>query len=236
MTMTTVKDVMTREVLTVTRETPLKDVARILVDAGVAGVPVVEDGVVVGVVSEADLLVKEQGPGAIRRRRLARLIGESEATRRQLAKVAARTAGEAMTAPAIVIGPTRSLAEAAAVMNEHQVNRLPVVEDGRLVGIVARADLVRAYLRTDEDLLRTIQEDVLLRILWLDPATFDVAVRDGEASIRGHVERRSTARIVEETIAMVPGLVSLHAQIGWTLDDRDVRPAVRDAVFPFRVE
>ena len=235
--MMTIRDVMTTSVLTVRPETPLKDVARLLIDGDVSGVPVVdEDGAVLGVVSEGDFLVKEQGPQALRHRRLARLLGESEATQRQIGKLAARTAGEAMTAPAITMEPTRAIQDAAAVMTERRVNRLPVVESGRLIGIVTRADLVRAYLRTDDELVRTIRQDVLHRILWLDPATFDVTVHDGEAVVRGSVERRSTARIVEEAIAMVPGIVSLTADVRWSFDDRDLVPASREVAFPYGIE
>lgn len=231
--MLTVRDAMTTHVVTVGPDAQLKDVARILIDAGISGLPVVDDrGAVLGVVSEADFLIKGQGAQAVRHRRLARLIGESEATREQLAKLAARTAGEAMTGPAITIEPGRLLQQAAAVMTEHQVNRLPVVEDGRLVGIITRADLVRAYLRSDAELARVIREDVLLRVLWLDPAGFDVDVTNGVARVRGHVERRSTAAIVEEAISMVPGIVTVAADIRWTVDDRDIRPAAADAVFP----
>lgn len=231
--MLTVRDAMTTHVVTVGPDAQLKDVARILIDAGISGLPVVDDrGAVLGVVSEADFLIKGQGAQAVRHRRLARLIGESEATREQLAKLAARTAGEAMTGPAITIEPGRLLQQAAAVMTEHQVNRLPVVEGGRLVGIITRADLVRAYLRSDAELARVIREDVLLRVLWLDPAGFDVDVTNGVARVRGHVERRSTAAIVEETISMVPGIVTVATDIRWTVDDRDIRPAAADAVFP----
>lgn len=231
--MMTIRDVMTRSVLTAQADTPLKDVARLLIDSDVSGVPVVDgQGAVLGVVSEADFLVKEQGPQALRHRRLARLLGESEATRRQLGKLAARTAGEAMTSPAITVEPSRSIQDAAALMTERHVNRLPVVEDGCLIGIVTRADLVRAYLRTDEELVQTIRQDVLHRILWLDPATFDISVHNGEATIRGNVERRSTAAMVEETIGLVPGIVAVHADIRWGLDDRDLRPAERDPAFP----
>jgi CBS domain-containing protein len=235
--MMTIRDVMTTSVLTVRPDTPLKDVARLLIDSDVSGVPVIDDqGAVLGVVSEGDFLVKEQGPQALRHRRLARLLGESEATRRQIGKVAARTAGEAMTTPAVTMEPSRSIQDAAAVMTERRVNRLPVVESGRLIGIVTRADLVRAYLRTDEELVRTIRQDVLHRVLWLDPASFDVTVHNGEAVVRGNVERRSTARIVEEAIAMVPGIDSLTADVGWSFDDRDLVPASRDVAFPYGIE
>jgi CBS domain-containing protein len=231
--MLTVRDAMTWPVVTVHAETPLKDVARVLIDAGVSGIPVVgADGAVVGVVSEADFLFKGQGAGAVRHPRLARLIGDTRESRQQLGKLTARTAGEAMTAPALTIEPTRSLQAAAARMTEHGVNRLPVVEAGRLVGIITRADLVRAYLRTDDELAATIRDDVLFGLLWLDPRSFTVAVQNGEATVSGHVDRRSTAKIVEETIAMVPGIIAVTVRLSWSVDDRELQPAAVDPVFP----
>jgi CBS domain-containing protein len=229
-----IADVMTKPVLTVRRNTPLKDVARLLIDSGVSGLPVVDDdGAVVGVISEADFLVKEQGAGEIHHRRLARLLGESDETRHQIDVISARSAGEAMTSPAVTIEAARPIREAATIMTSRRVNRLPVVDQGRLVGIVTRADLVRAYVRTDEELVRTIREEVLLRILWIDPDGFEVAVVNGVATISGQAERRSTAEIIEETVRMVPGIVAVTADIRWSVDDRDVKPAEHDAVFPF---
>ena len=224
---------MASPVITVQPETPLKDVARLLINHGVSGVPVVDAaGAVLGVVSEGDFLVKEQGAGEIHHRRLARLFGESAEAQAKLGKVEARTAGEAMTSPAITVAPGNAIRDAAALMTRQSVNRLPVVEHDRLVGIVTRADLLRAYLRSDQELERVVREDVVLRMLWLDPATFDISVRNGEATIRGHVERRSTAEIIEHSVRMVPGIVAVHVDLPWSMDDRDLRPAERDAVFP----
>jgi len=117
-------------------------------------------------------------------------------------------------------------------MTARGVNRLPVVDDGRLVGIVTRADLVRAYVRSDEELAATIRDDVLLRILWLDPAGFTVAVHDGVASISGRVERRSTAEMIERAVSMVPGIVNVAADLPWAVDDSRDEPASLDLVFP----
>ena len=232
--MMTVRDVMSPSVVSVHRGTPLKEVALLLIDNRISGVPVIDvDGTVLGVVSEADLLMKEQGPDAIRHRPLARFIGESRESRTQLAKLEAVTAGEAMTAPAITIGSRHRITEAAAVMTAKRVNRLPVVDSGRLVGIVTRADLVRAYVRSDDELARTIREDVLLRILWLDPSLFTVEVVDGRATIGGHVERRSTAEMVGRTVAMVPGIVDVQATVTWSTDDSRNQPVELDPVFPF---
>ncbi len=232
--MNTVRAVMTQPAISVRVGTPLKDVAQILLDRRISGLPVVDDGgVVLGIVSEADFLVKEQGPDAISHRHLARFRGESEASRAQLAKLAATTAGEAMTAPAVTITSGTRISEAAAIMTRRGFNRLPVVDDGRLIGIVTRADLVRAYVRSDEQLARTIREDVLLRILWLDPTLFTVVVRNGSASISGRVERRSMAEMVEGAVGMVPGLIDVHADVTWTMDDSQFQPASVDLAFPY---
>jgi CBS domain-containing protein len=232
--MMTVRDVMTRSVITVKRDTPLKEVARLLIDDRISGVPVVDpDGSIAGVVSEADLLIKEQGADAVRHRPLAWLLGESEGTRGQLDKLAAVTAEEAMTAPAVMIGSDRPIHEAAAVMTKRGVNRIPVVDEGRLVGIVTRADLVRAYLRSDEELAETIRSDVILRILWLDPAPFVVDVQDGIASISGRVDRRSTAEMLERAVAMVPGIVQVRSAVAWSTDDSRLAPGDLDQIIPF---
>jgi CBS domain-containing protein len=232
--MMTVRDVMTYPVVTVLRSTPLKEVARVLIDNGISGVPVLDvEGALLGVVSEADLLVKEQGAGAIHHRHLARLLGESRESRAQTVKLAAITAAEAMSSPAITITPGRPIFEAAAIMTARHVNRLPVVEDGRLLGIVSRADLVRAYVRSDGELEATIREDVILRSLWLDPTHFTVLVEDGVASVGGHVERRSTAEMLEQAVRMVPGIVDVHVNVRWSMDDERVKPVTTDPVFPY---
>ncbi len=233
--MLTIRDVMVRTVVTVGPRTPLKDVAQSLIDHRISGLPVVDDdGSVLGVVSEADVLLKEGGADAIKHRSLARVRGESREARAQLAKVAASTAGEAMTAPAITIGPDGSIAEAAALMTGRRVNRLPVVEGGHLVGIVSRADLVRAFIRSDDELARIIREDVLLRVLWLDPELFTVEVVDGLAGIGGHVERRSTTEMIERCIGLVPGIVGVRMSVGWSLDDSRREPTGGDPVgLPF---
>ena len=229
--MLTVRDVMSRPALTVHPETPLKDVARLLVDHRISGLPVTDhDGRVVGVISEADLLLKEQGAANIAHRRLARLLGESTETRSQLAKLAATSAGDAMTAPAITIVGDRPLAEAAALMTGRGINRLPVVDDGALIGVVSRADLVRAYIRSDDELGAVVREEVLHRALWLDPLGFDVTVRDGIVRIRGSVGRRSTAAVIERVTALIPGVVSVACDVSWETDDGDLVAPERDLV------
>lgn len=230
--MRTVREVMTASVVSVGPDTPIKEVARLLAERRISGLPVVgEDGAILGVVTEGDLLVKERDLGAIGRRPLARIFGESRDMRSLRAKAAARTAGEAMSAPAITVDGDAPIHEAASVMIERKVNRLPVVDGGRLVGIVARADIVRTLARSDADLAEDIRRDALWRALWIDPATFDVRVDNGVATLTGKVTRRSTAAIVERVVGSVPGIVGVVADIEWSIDDHDHDVAPPD-VFP----
>jgi CBS domain-containing protein len=230
-----VRDLMTPEVVTVRPTTPIKDVAKLLVEHRISGMPVVDDGGrVVGVVSEGDLIVKEQGVDSVERRPLARIFGDSTETREQLAKVVALTAGDAMSAPAVTISVDALVSEAAATMTRNRVNRLPVVEGRELVGVVSRADVVRAFVRTDQELSEAIREDVLYRTLWLDPSLFDVVVTNGKAVVRGEVERRSEAEMIERIAVMVPGIVGVETELSWKLDDRQIKAPERDLVSPYK--
>jgi CBS domain-containing protein len=199
-----VKDVMTRDVVTVTPDTSLKDVARKLVELGISGTPVVDDdGSIVGVISEADLLTKErrepEDGGA-----LARLMRRADPAEK--AKYAARTAREAMTSPAITIEGYWTIPTAAQVMLDRSVNRLPVVRQGRLVGVVTRADLVRAFARSDEEIAREVREQITLQDgMWLGNRTADVRVEAGETALTGSVRRRRDAELLPKIVAAVPG-------------------------------
>jgi CBS domain-containing protein len=216
-----VADVMTRTVVAVSPETPLKDVAALMVAKGISGVPVVDAaGTVVGVVSEADFVIKERGAEGVRHRLLARVFGESKQTKRELAKIEATTAGEAMTSPAVTVEAADALKWAAEVMAGRKINRLPVVEDGRLVGIVTRADVVRAFVRPDAELERLVRDEVLAKTaFWLEPEAFDVTVRAGVVQIAGRVERRSLAETIVDVTRRLGGVVGVESGLTWEIDD-----------------
>jgi CBS domain-containing protein len=208
-----VKDVMTPEVATVTPDTSLKQVAELLVARRISGVPVCDAaGVVVGIVSEGDIVRHEGGP--TERPPLVRLVTAADG------RAPTRTAGEAMTSPAVTIGPERAVAAAAKLMVEAGVNRLPVVENGALVGIVSRADLVRAFVRSDEEIALELRDDVLERTLWLSPDAVEIAVADGEVRLTGDLPRRSDAELLLWFARRVPGVVSVDARLTWGFDDR----------------
>jgi CBS domain-containing protein len=212
-----VGQVMTRDVVSVTPETPLKDVATLLVERGISGLPVRDqDGTVVGVLSEADLLVKQGGPQRKSGGVFAWLVDTASAP--DVVKLRAHSAGEAMTSPAITVGAETPVAEAARTMVELGVNRLPVVEDGRLVGIVTRADLVRLFTRSDEEIAREIREDVAGRMLWIDANRLEVEVERGEVRLRGQLDTELEAELLERRIPLVAGVVGVRSELTWALD------------------
>jgi CBS domain-containing protein len=206
-----VERIMTRDVLTVAPELPLKQVAALLTDNHISGAPVCDaDGAVVGVVSEADILRRAEGVppnvGGRFRWLIHRLDGE-------LGKVAARTAGEAMTSPPLTIRPTQPVAEAAQLMLQHRINRLPVVRRGALVGILSRADVLRAFERPDSELEEEIREDVLREALWMTPEAFHVHVEDGVVTLRGRVATEQDAVDVVRFVRRVPGVLDVSADL-----------------------
>ena len=144
----------------------VKEVARIFVEKGITGLPVCDARHhVVGVVSAGDVLYKEHDPldkGRRRRPRWPRGRGAAAI------KSKALIVREAMTSPPVTISPWSSASEAARLMTEHGVNRLPVVKGDALVGIVTRSDLVRAFIRSDEEIERELREEVLEQTMWLD--------------------------------------------------------------------
>jgi CBS domain-containing protein len=208
-----VSDVMTTAVVTVSSETPLRDVAVMLTERRISGLPVVDDGRVVGVVSEGDILAKERGRVA-ERRGLFGVLLDDRATAEL--KLQARTAGTAMTSPALTIAPNRPVSEAAATMIDEGVNRLPVVDSGgELLGIITRADLVRAFVRTDEELTEDVREGVLLKALWITPGNVNVVVKDGVVTLKGEVENRATAEMLPDFVQRVPGVVAVRSDVTW---------------------
>jgi CBS domain-containing protein len=229
-----VGSIMQRTVVTVRRETPLRDVARLLVEHSISGVPVVDDvEAVLGIVSEADFVIREGGTAPARARLFDRLFGGDGAPApEELAKIHATTAGEAMTAPAITVAPDTALSEAARIMVRQAINRLPVVKAGRLVGIVSRADLVRAFVRTDEDLRTAIVEDVIRRAMWLDDRELGVEVIEGRVRITGTLEKRSDAVILERLVEQVPGVIAVDVDTAWRIDDADIPAPSLDLVSP----
>jgi CBS domain-containing protein len=178
-----IKDLMTRNVITVQPGASLKEAARLLVARGISGLPVLDrDARMLGVLSEADVLAKERN-GRRGDRPLAWLLDPPDVMDR--IRFDAKFVGEAMSSPPITIESTRSAAAAAELMIGERVNRLPVVDEGELVGIVSRGDLIRALARPDAEIAEEIREDVVAAGMSLDKGAVQVRVEEGEVVLTG---------------------------------------------------
>jgi CBS domain-containing protein len=201
-----VSDVMTTAVVTVDRITPYQDIDRLLTERRISGVPVLMMGrKVAGVVTEADLLAAEDE--SARRSRMAGSLGRRWRLRKR--PHVSLTAETLMTAPALTIGPDATIPAAARLMNTHHVRRLPVVdEDGKLVGIVSRRDLLSVFLRPDADIVHDARQ-VIDEIALADAKDLIVTVKHGVVTLAG-------------TLRSEPGqehdLVPLALQLIWDID------------------
>jgi CBS domain-containing protein len=120
-----------------------------------------------------------------------------------------------MTSPPLTIAPSRGVADAAVTMLDENVSRLPVVDHGRLVGIVTRHDLVRAFARSDEQIRREIDSDPLVRSYWRQPNDYDVAVEKGAVTLSGKVGTKEQAKLIEAFVDRVPGVVGITSRLHW---------------------
>lgn len=178
-----VRDIMTTRVVTVRPAAPYREMATMFRQHRVSGFPVVgDDGKVIGVVSETDLLaVEAAGPES----------GAHPPPRgwhphRKQLTVSEATAGDLMTHPAVTIGPDELVRDAARIMHSLRLERLPVVgHDGRLAGIVSRSDVLSVFSRTDEEIRREVTEDVIADGFFTDPARFTVTVHNGIVTLEG---------------------------------------------------
>jgi CBS domain-containing protein len=209
---TRVEQLMTTQVITASPDMSLKRVAALLVRHSISGLPVVSDGKLLGVVSEADIAAREQGPGAgADRSMLGWILGNEREDLRS--KLAARTAGEAMTTPAVTIEAWRSVSAAASLMLERSVKRLPVLKQQKLVGIITRADLVRAFARADDEIEEDIRRGVLLRTPLRSTRFVEVDVREGIVTLRGKIDAARVAELLKEETERIPGVVEVRSEL-----------------------
>lgn len=202
----TVGDVMTRVVATVERGAEFKDIVRTLHEHRVSALPVVDrSGRVVGVVSEADLLPKEEfrDSDPDRHTQLRRLS--------DLAKAGSVTAGELMTSPALTVREDTTLAHAARTMARAKVKRLPVVDDeDRLVGVVSRVDLLKVFLRPDEEIAEEVRREVVAYLFPSPASAVRVTVEDGIVKLSGRVRDASLVSVAERLVRAVEGVVDVR--------------------------
>ena len=218
---TTVKDVMTAEVVAVRRDTSFKEMAAVLRRYRVSALPVVDDaGRVIGVVSEADLLAKEAlaDPGV-----MAEVLHHKD-----VRKAEGLTAGDLMTRPAVTAAPEDPVEQAARMMHFMRVKRLPVVNSGgQLVGIVSRSDVLAVFDRPDEDIRKEIADTMLRHEFLIDPRLFSVTVEAGVVTMEGCPETAALGHALVRKARHVPGVVAVRDRLTYP----DNYPVVAGPVF-----
>ncbi|MFF0041565.1 CBS domain-containing protein [Streptomyces mirabilis] len=204
-----VSDVMTHTVASVGRWASFKVMVGMMQDWQVSALPVLEgEGRVVGVVSEADLLPTEE---------LRDSPEEGYALLRRpadVAKVGALTAGDLMSSPAITVRANAILAEAARIMARERVKRLPVVdESGLLEGVISRADLLKVFLRDDEDIAEEVRRDIVANLFPLSSSVIQVEVHDGVATLTGKVRDSALIPVAARLVRAVEGVVNVECDL-----------------------
>ena len=204
---TSVKDVMTTNVVAVREEATFKEMVAALHSFRISAFPVLDaTDRVIGVVSEDDLLAKEAGPA----------LGRRAWHPKERAKATGVTAADVMTAPAVTITENASAGEAAALMRSRRVKRLPVVDrDGRIRGIVSRVDVLTVYERPDREIWDEAVKGVLVSEFGLDPELFMVTVRSGVVTVTGSIAKRADALGVLNAIRHLEGVVALRDRLSY---------------------
>jgi len=197
-----VVDLMTTDVITVSRETGIRDAARLMFRNRVSGLPVISpDGTLCGIITEADFLRLE-----VQRYEGVDGLGE--------------TVGEVMSSGVVTTGPETEVYDAARTMTAQDIKRLPVIDaDGRLLGIISRADIVSIFTRPDDVIEDEIREDLILRVLFIDPGQMDVRVSRGVVTFTGVVATRNEARLLAELASRLDGVLHVESRLTWEGDE-----------------
>ncbi|MEU1593018.1 CBS domain-containing protein [Streptomyces sp. NPDC005708] len=203
----TVGDVMTKDVITVRPTTPFHEIAALLDANDIAAAPVIDDeGVPIGVVSASDVLRHETGMPDPQG-----LDGDDE---RAWSKARARTASALMSSPVFTADPDWTIPRAVRELRGRHVKQLPVVgNDGLLIGIVSRSDLLDTFIRSDDEIRGEVERDVLRRILGLDEGIVEVEVQDGAITLWGHVPESRLVPVVVGLCQGVDGVVAVDTHL-----------------------
>ena len=211
-----VKDVMTIRVVSVKRGTSFKEMATALRENRVSAFPVIDDdGKVIGVVSEADMLASK-------------VLGTGMLQRAEQDKAEDLTAGDLMTHPAITVSPEDSVEVAARLMYTLQIKRLPIIDSsGRLAGIISRTDVLATFDRSDEEIRKEVSDDVIWHVFGVGPGQIAVTVQAGVVTLEGNAETAALGHVIVRKVRHVQGVVAVRDRLSYA----DAYATLADRVF-----
>ncbi len=211
-------DVMRRDIITVSPDTPLSEFARLLVEHDISAAPVIEHGQVAGVVSEGDLLHRPETGTEGRIAWWRSLLTDSTTLARHYIKTHGTRVRDVMTSPAITVSEDTPLLAIADILETHGIKQVPVVRNHHLIGLVSRADLVRALAdhflaaprSCDDATIRSVLEDRLTSAPWAHRTLISPSVHDGVVEFEGWVKSPEERRAVQIAAETIPGVRAVH--------------------------
>jgi CBS domain-containing protein len=212
-----VASVMTTPVIAIATGTPFKEIVQKMSERGVSALPVVDDDRrLVGVVSEADMLAKQEFHGGSDEK-----PDHGRANRTRWYRALAQAAGELMTSPVHTVPANEPVSVAARILANEKVRRVYVLDDdGRLSGVVARRDLLSVYLRSDDALRADIEAMLSSPAVGVPERTVGVTVHNGMTTVDGVLPTRRQADVVSRAVLAVPGVVGVRNNLRYVVDER----------------
>jgi len=219
------KDIMTLNVITVGPDMPISDVAKLLIERRISAVPVIDnDNSLIGIVSEGDLVHRIRGDHELPRSWWLSLIGDPNDEPQEYIRSHGKTAKDVMTKDVVAISEFTSIAEIAETLETKKIKRVPVVDDGKLVGIVSRANIIQALVaQKDASMPKTIASDQDIRETlmkefnnhtWASNATLNIVVNDGVVRYWGFVESETAKDALTLAAENVPGVKAVESNLG----------------------
>jgi CBS domain-containing protein len=219
-----VQDAMPKDVVTVGSETTVGEIAALLVRHRISAVPVVSKGNhIIGIVSQTDLGHRSETGTEKRRKWWLDMFADSDSKAREYIKSHGLRAGDVMTRFVVSVAKTASLSEVAEILDTHRIRQVPVMDDGKLVGMISRADLVRKLAEVTVTAPTTKPENGQLQKAiwdqinaqpWLKSAFVNIAVKDGVVELYGAVDSNEQRQALRVLVESVPGVQSVDDRVG----------------------
>ena len=208
-------DVMVSKVISVRSDTSVEEIAETLLANRISAVPVLEDGGLVGIVSEGDLIHRVEADTERHRSWWLELLTGRETLAREFVKSHSRKAADVMTRSVVTVTPDTSLSDLASLLEKHRIKRVPVMQDGKIVGIVSRANLIQALVRRGNKIIpdqavedSALRDNVLAQLRtkpWW-PNTVNVLVHDGTVELCGMVDSDAEKDAIRVAVELMPGV------------------------------